>query len=96
MAHQDAANEPDQGKNAQNAHLLHAVPIVPLADIPAEELPGDEWPGEPTAEDVVLAHDPAARHPWIIVVKTTGRRLGAFLTRAAAEQNARTLRAEWG
>lgn len=72
-----------------------AIPIVPLSAIPAEELPGDQWPGEPTAEDVVITHDPARRFPWLIVVRTTGRRLGEFLARAAAEKNARALRDEW-
>jgi hypothetical protein len=67
--------------------------IVPLESVPAEVLPRSEWTHEPTAEDIVVAHDPShATAPWCIVVRNTGRRLGRFLTRSAALQEARTLR----
>lgn len=89
-AHQDAPNDPDEGKNAQNAYLSIEIPLVALSDIPAEELSDNPS----IADDIVIAHDPAGRAPWLVVNRATGRRLGMFLTRGGAEQNARTLRAE--
>lgn len=91
--HQDAVNSPDEDKNAQNASDASVVLVVALSEIPAEELPPEQWPADLGPDDTVVTHDPSKKRPWLVVSRATGRISAGFLTKAAAESQARAYRA---
>jgi hypothetical protein len=104
LTHQDALNGTQKsmgymGYNiSQEANVTGdvtgLVTVVSLDSIPPDDItstmPAD-W--QSTPEDVVITYDPSiSARPWLVVMKSTGRRLAAERTQPDAEATARYYR----